>query len=86
MTLFLIIAAITAAYTASLFLWPFRPCSRCLGTGRNAGSNRKRHGDCARCHGAGRRQRIGSRFVHRTVLSIRSERARERQRRKGTGQ
>jgi hypothetical protein len=81
-TLFLIITAMIAAWIVSLFLWPFGPCGSCRGTGRNAGSTRRRFGECKHCDGSGRRQRRGSKTVHRTVLSVRSERARERQRRK----
>jgi hypothetical protein len=50
------------------------------GNGRNAGSNRKRFGDCSRCRGSGRRQRFGSAFIHRQVLAMRSEQVRERKR------
>lgn len=48
----------------------------------HAGSNRQRWGECKRCGGSGRRQRLGSRAVHSAVLSVRSERARERERKK----
>ncbi len=82
MTLFLIIVAVIACWIVSLYLWPFGPCAKCQGSGRNAGSNRKRFGECKRCGGSGRRQRLGSRAVHHTVLSVRSERARESKRRK----
>jgi len=83
-TLFLIGCGLAACWVVSLYLWPFGPCAKCSGSGRNAGSNRKRFGECKRCGGSGRRQRLGSKAVHRTVLSVRSERARECKRRKGT--
>jgi len=51
-TLFLIIVAAVILWAGSLYLWPFAPCTRCKGSGRNAGSNR---------------QRFGSRAVHRSV-------------------
>jgi hypothetical protein len=66
-----------AAYAGSLYLWPFRPCGRCSGTGRSKGSSRKRYGLCPRCHGSGRRRRLGARTVHRGALSIRRNRSRK---------
>jgi len=80
MTLFLIICGLVVCWIVSLYWWPFGPCGRCKGSGRNAGSNRRRFGECKRCGGSGRRQRLGSRTVHRTVLSVRSEQARDRKR------
>jgi len=64
-------------YLGSLYLWPFRPCGKCLGTGRNRGSNKKRYGECRRCRGTGRRQRLGSKAVHRGAVSL-ADKARER--------
>ena len=83
MTLFLVGCGLVVCWIVSLYVWPFGPCGRCHGSGRNAGSNRKRFGECKRCGGSGRRQRLGSRAVHHTALSVRTERARERERRKG---
>ena len=74
-------AAITG-YVISLYLWPWKPCPRCKGSGVKRGSTRKRFGPCRHCHGARHVQRPGSRYVARTVLSIRGEIARERQRRR----
>jgi hypothetical protein len=58
------------AYAGSLYFWPYAPHGRCNGTGRNRGSNGRRHGDCksARCD-RGRVQRVGARPVHRAVRS-----------------
>ena len=71
-----------ACWAISVYLYPFRPCGRCGGTGRKKGSTRRRFDLCRRCAGTGRVQRIGSRTAHRSVLSVRSEIARERQRRR----
>jgi hypothetical protein len=68
---------IFAGWVISLYLWPFAPCGKCGGTGRNRGSNGKRHGQCRRCKGASRRTRIGARTVHRGRVSL-AERARAR--------
>lgn len=71
-----------ACWAVSVYVYPFRPCGRCGGTGRKKGSTRRRFDLCRRCDGTGRVQRFGSRAAHRTVLSVRSELARERQRRR----
>jgi hypothetical protein len=59
-----------AGWAVSLYLWPFAPCGKCLGSGRNPGSNSKRHGQCRRCKGAGRRIRFGARTVHRGRVAL----------------
>jgi DnaJ-class molecular chaperone len=69
-----------AGYVVSLYLWPYRSCGRCEGTGRNKGSNRRRFGECRRCRGSGRRRRIGAKTVHRGAVSL-AEKARERRQR-----
>jgi DnaJ-class molecular chaperone len=78
--LFLIALLAFGAYVGSLYLWPYRPCTRCKGTGRNKGSNRKRFGQCRRCGGAGMLRRIGAKTVHRGAVSL-AEKARERRKR-----
>ncbi len=71
MTLFLIALAAAVVYAGSLYIWPFRPCSRCGGTGRNRGSNKRRYGTCkARRCDRGTVQRVGSRTVHKTVRAL----------------
>ena len=67
MQLFLIGCGLLICWLVSLYLWPFGPCGRCSGKGTNRGSNRKRFGDCKRCGGTRRRQRLGSKTVHRVV-------------------
>jgi DnaJ-class molecular chaperone len=74
---FLIGLLVILAYVGSLYFWPYRPCTRCKGTGRNKGSNRKRFGQCRRCGGAGSLRRIGAKTVHRGAVSL-TEKARER--------
>ena len=56
----------------SRWRWPYKPCRRCKGTGRNKGSNSRRHGDCKRCGGGRRVQRPGARTVHRAIRTIRN--------------
>ncbi|WP_051468412.1 hypothetical protein [Actinomadura oligospora] len=81
-TLTLLTMAAAVIWAVSVYTYPFRPCRRCSGTGRKPGSNRRRFGPCNRCSGTGRSQRLGSRTAHRTVLSVRSELAKERQRKR----
>ncbi len=78
----LIVLAVFACWAVSVYVYPFRHCGKCGGTGRKKGSTRRRFGLCSRCSGTGRVQRIGSRTAHRSVLSVRSELAREGQRRR----
>lgn len=82
LTLILLALAAAVVWALSVYAYPFRPCRRCGGTGHKPGSTRRRFGPCNRCQGTGRTQRIGSRTAHRTVLSVRSELARERQRKR----
>lgn len=79
-TVLLILIGI-ALYAGSLYLWPFRPCVRCGGSGRNKGSSRKRFGECKRCRGTGRRRRLGARTIHRGAVSL-ADKARARKGRK----
>jgi DnaJ-class molecular chaperone len=65
--LILIALAAGPGYLISLYLWPWKACPRCKGSGRNPGSNTRRHGDCKRCGGTRRVQRIGSRAIHKAV-------------------
>lgn len=66
MAVLLILAAIIGVcYYVSLRIWPYRPCRRCEGGGRNAGSNRRRFGTCPACGGSGRKLRTGARMLER---------------------
>lgn len=59
-------AAIAAGlYYLSIKIWPYKPCPRCSGGGRNAGSTWKRFGMCGRCGGTGRCERLGTRLFLR---------------------
>jgi hypothetical protein len=78
--LLLIALLVALTYVGSLYFWPYRPCGRCKGTGRNKGSNRKRFGQCRRCGGDGRLRRIGAKTVHRGAVSL-ADKARERRKR-----
>lgn len=66
----LIVLAALGVWGVSLYLWPFAPCRKCEGSGRNPGSKRKRFGQCRRCGGSGKRIRLGARTVHRGRVAL----------------
>ena len=63
MTAFLVIFAIAAVWVLTLLVHPFGKCWLCRG-GRVRVQGRKAS-KCRLCKGAGRRQRLGYRTVHR---------------------
>jgi hypothetical protein len=76
-----ILIALGAAllWAAGLYLFPFRHCRKCGGTGRKVRKlNRGHFALCNRCAGTGRVQRLGSRLIHRATLTARTEYARSR--------
>ena len=52
-------------YYVRCLLWPYGHCLRCSGSGKNAGSTRKRFGKCKRCGGSGRRLTFGAWLLRR---------------------
>jgi hypothetical protein len=80
MTLIILIALGAAAVAlARLYLFPFRHCRRCGGTGRkHSRLNRRTFSLCPHCDGTGRVLRTGARLVHRAALGARSPQARAR--------
>jgi hypothetical protein len=56
-----------AVWATRVLLWPFGPCRRCDGSGKNIGSTGRRWGTCRKCKGSGRRQRLGSKLVRRLL-------------------
>ena len=80
---FLIGFAVVGLWVLSLWVHPFGRCPRCRGKRMVIrGTKRKpRPKRCWLCNGVGRRQRPGSRTVHRTVRKIRRELARQRKQR-----
>jgi hypothetical protein len=72
-TIILIILIAAVVWVGSLYLHPFAHCLKCLGSGKNRGSKTKgrgRYGQCRRCKGTGRRNRIGAKTVHRGRVSL----------------
>jgi hypothetical protein len=71
---------VVGLYAGSLYKWPFRPCGRCEGTGRNPGSNKQRFGQCRRCQRRGSLRRIGAKTIHRGAVSLQERAAARRKR------
>lgn len=65
MEILVVVIGVGILYRISLALWPYTACRGCSGAGTNAGSNRKRFGDCGRCGGSGRRDRLGTKLLSR---------------------
>jgi hypothetical protein len=65
MVTFLIGFVIAAAWVVSLVVHPFGRCWRCWGKGNLRRKGRRRAPKCPLCKGMKRRQRFGSRTVHR---------------------
>jgi hypothetical protein len=80
---YLILAGLVlaAVWAGSLYIHPFTRCGSCGGSGLNKGSTGKKFGTCKACGGSRRKQRFGSRTLHRWVQSARTEYQRERARR-----
>jgi hypothetical protein len=69
----LLVLAALVAWLLSLYVHPFTGCGTCGGTGLNKGSTGRKFGLCKACGGSRRKQRFGSRTLHRWVRSARSE-------------
>jgi hypothetical protein len=65
MTAFLIAFAVITLWASSLIVHPFGRCPRCWGRGNIRKKGRRKAPKCWMCHGLKRRQRFGSRLVHR---------------------
>jgi hypothetical protein len=67
--LLVLLAVLVAAGRWGWHAWrhPYGPCWSCRGSGRNRGSTGKRHGQCKRCGGTGRRLRTGARPLHKAL-------------------
>ena len=74
----LIAFAIAAAWLGSLYVKPFGRCWLCRGKGNLHRKRSRRAPVCPLCKGRKRRQRTGSRTVHRVVRMVRAELARTR--------
>jgi hypothetical protein len=81
--LFLIFTAAAVLWIGSLYVKPFGACPRGHGQRHvmRGSRNRPRPVTCPRCNGIGRRQRPGSKTVHRLVRRVERELACQRKER-----
>jgi hypothetical protein len=77
----LIASAAIAIWLGSLCVKPFGRCWRCGGRGNLHRKGSRRAPVCPLCKGMKRRQRTGSRTVHRAARMVRAELARTRRER-----
>jgi hypothetical protein len=84
----LIAFAVFAGWLGSLWVHPFGKCPRCRGRRVviKGTQKRPRPVQCRVCNGVGRRQRPGSRTLHRTVRRIRRELERQRKQRQAASE
>jgi hypothetical protein len=68
MITFLIASGLAAAWVLSLLVHPFGKCPWCRG--RRVRMNGRKARKCRLCKGLGRRQRLGSRAVHRVRRQV----------------
>lgn len=65
MITFLIVSGIVTLWVLSLVVRPFGRCPLCFGKGNLRRKRKRRAPKCPLCRGLKRRQRLGSRTVHR---------------------
>ncbi|WP_433051691.1 hypothetical protein [Dactylosporangium sp. CS-033363] len=70
--LFLLGVAVTLGYAFACWVWPFKACPRCDGTGKRRSPSRRAFRVCRRCDGSGRRLRAG-RWIYNHLASVRRD-------------
>jgi hypothetical protein len=71
-TLILIGLAVTFCYAIGCWIWPFRACKRCAGTGRRRSPSGRGIRLCRPCRGTGLRLRAG-RWIYNQLTRVRKE-------------
>lgn len=71
-TLTPILTIVTACYALGCWIWPFRPCRSCAGTGRRRSPTRRAVRLCRPCQGTGLRLRFG-RWLYNQLTHTRRE-------------
>jgi hypothetical protein len=56
--------SLVAGYVIACWIWPFRACPRCDGSGKIRSPSGKAWRPCKRCKGGGARLRIGRRIFN----------------------
>ena len=70
--LFLVVIVVTLGYGVACWIWPFRACRRCAGTGRRRSPSGRAIRLCRTCRGTGLRLRAG-RWIANHLLRLRRE-------------
>lgn len=68
----LALIAVTLGYALACWIWPFKACGRCHGTGKRRSPTRRAFRLCRRCTGTGRRLRAG-RWIYNYLSAVRKE-------------
>jgi hypothetical protein len=63
---------LTLGYTLACWIWPFKHCPKCDGTGKRRSPSGKAFRLCRRCEGTGRRLRAG-RWIYNRLSGIRRD-------------
>ncbi|GGL16348.1 hypothetical protein [Mangrovihabitans endophyticus] len=71
-TLIAPLIAVTLGYAAACWIWPFKHCRRCHGTGKRRSPSGRAFRHCRRCEGTGRRLRAG-RWIYNRLSGIRRD-------------
>ena len=70
--LILILAAVTLGYSFACWVWPFKSCKRCHGSGKRRSPSGRAFRLCRSCEGTGRRLRAG-RWIYNRLSSTRRD-------------
>jgi hypothetical protein len=68
----LALLAVTVCYALACWIWPFKNCRRCHGSGKRRSPSGRAFRYCRRCQGTGRRLRAG-RWIYNYVSHVRKE-------------
>jgi hypothetical protein len=68
----LLLSAVTLCYAIGCWIWPFRPCRVCAGTGRRRSPTGRAIRLCRWCRGTGLRLRAG-RWIWNYLTHLRKE-------------
>ncbi|WP_433302278.1 hypothetical protein ACQP2F_08595 [Actinoplanes sp. CA-030573] len=63
---------VTLGYALACWVWPFKSCRKCDGTGKKRSPSRRAFRLCRRCAGTGRRLRAG-RWIYNRLSGIRRD-------------
>ncbi len=63
---------VTLGYAVACWIWPFKACPRCHGTGKRLSPSKRAFRLCRRCDGTGRRLRAG-RWIYNQLSRVRRD-------------